>query len=445
MDELKKLQEERNRLAGEIKAFADRAGDAGKEWSAEDDTNFAKLNADYDAVCSKIQEASKRADAVRRGSEIASQIENERRERRAIGRDDFRGNAREGSIQPTEEHRTLALAAWFRAQERLGLSDEHREACEIVGIDPYAGALDFRIGSRAPRTARECRDLSAINSVLGGYTVPMGMLQPLESALLAFGGMRQAAEVIRTDTGAVLPFPTSNDTSNTGELLGENTAVAEQDVAFSAVNLQAYKYSSKLIQVPVELLQDSAVNLPAFLGERMGERISRIQNTHFTTGDGASKPSGVVTAATLGKTTASASAITMDEVLDLVASVDPAYRPGAVFMARDATIIALRKLKDGQGQYLWSKGDVTSGEPDRLWGYPVILNQDVAAITNSAKVLLFGQMSRYKIRDVQTIRVRRLVERYADTDQEGFIAFMRSDGAMIDAGTHPVKYMQMLA
>lgn len=444
--DLKQLQTKREALATQIRTNADKANDEKQDWTAEDAENDRQCNADYDAVLAEITAKSERKKVGERAKQITDQLEAERREKRKIGRDDFRGAFGGGqhSNEPvTEEHRALAVQAWMRAQEQIELTDEHREACELTGINPYARSLDMRIASRAPRTVREARDLSAITATAGGYTVPAGMLQPLEVALLAFGGMRQASEVIRTDSGNMLPFPTSDDTSNTGELIGENSSSSEQDVAFSVVNINAYKYSSKLIQVPVELLQDSAVNIPSFLGERMGERIARIQNTHFTTGDGASKPYGVITHSTLGVTTASASAITMDEVLDLIASVDPSYRPGGAFMARDATIIALRKLKDGMGRYLWSSGSVQDGTPDRLWDVPVVTNQDVAAIAASAKVLLYGQLSRYKIRDVQTIRIRRLVERYADTDQEGYIAFMRSDGALIDAGTHPVKYMAM--
>lgn len=448
MAKLKDLQDKRDTFAATIKTFADKANDKAQEWSSEDQTNYEKANADYDANLTELEAEDKRQKVVERSANIAAAIAADRKELRKIGRDDFRsrsGGELSADAECTDKHRALALQAWLRIQKRMGITEAHQEACERAGLDPYSEALEFRICSRAPRSLWECRDLSAIDATLGGYTVPMGMLQPLESALLTFGGMRQAADVIRTDSGSVLPFPTSDDTSNSGELLGENTEVGEQNTTFGAVNLEAYKYSSKLIQVPIELLQDSAVNLPAFLGERMGERIARIQNLHFTTGNGASKPSGIITGATAGNTAASATAITMDEVLDLLATVDPAYRPGSVFMCRDATVIKLRKLKDLQGQYLWSKGDVTTNEPDRLWGYPVIVNQDVAAVTNSAKVLLFGQFSRYKIRDVQTIRVLQARERWIEFDQVGFIAFMRSDGALIDAGTHPVKYLTMLA
>jgi HK97 family phage major capsid protein len=109
------------------------------------------------------------------------------------------------------------------------------------------------------------------------------------------------ATVIRTDTGAALPIPTSDDTSNKGAILGENTAASEVDVSFGQLVLDAYKYSSKYVLVSVEFLQDSSINVAEFIGKALGERIGRIQNDHFTTGTGSSQPNGIVTAATLGR------------------------------------------------------------------------------------------------------------------------------------------------
>ena len=130
----------------------------------------------------------------------------------------------------------------------------------------------------------------------------------LEKALKDYNGPRQVADVMRTTDGATMPWPTVNDTSNVGELLGENTGVAEADPTYGVVNFGAYKYSSKMVQVPSELLEDSAFDLGRELFELLGERLGRIQATHFTTGTGVSQPQGVVTGATLGKTAASATA-----------------------------------------------------------------------------------------------------------------------------------------
>lgn len=154
---------------------------------------------------------------------------------------------------------------------------------------------------------------------------------------------------------------------------------------------------------------------------------------------------GIVTAAALGKTAASATAIAADELFDLVHSVDPAYRKGAGFMFHDNVLLTIRKLKDGNGQYLWTAG-LQAGEADRILGYGYTVNQHMAsAVASTAKTVIFGQLSKYKIRDVRGLRLRRLVERYAESDQEGFVAFYRADGNLLDSGVAPVKYLQQAA
>ncbi len=206
------------------------------------------------------------------------------------------------------------MRSWFLAPKRR-LDETELDACNRVGIDPYSPEIDLRLGdnkflneARTYHRAVQSRALSAHNGASGAFTVQDGLLQPLELAMLAFGGMRQVSDIIRTDTGAEIPYPTSNDTSNTGEIIGESTAVSEQDVTFGAVTLGAHKYSSKMVKVPTELLEDSAFNIPSMLGSLLGERLGRITNTHFTTGDGAAKPRGITTMTTAGKTTANGSA-----------------------------------------------------------------------------------------------------------------------------------------
>ena len=113
-------------------------------------------------------------------------------------------------------------------------------------------------------------------------------------------------------------------------------------------------------------------------------------------------------------------------------------------MCNDSTISAIRKLTDDDGQFLWQPG-MQAGIPDRLYGRRVIVNQDVADIAATAKPLLFGDFRLYKIRDAAGFRLRRLVERYADNDQQGFVAFSRHDGDLLNAGTNPIKFMTMKA
>jgi HK97 family phage major capsid protein len=249
--------------------------------------------------------------------------------------------------------------------------------------------------------------------------------------------MRQVAETITTESGVTLPWPTNDDTGNVGAILAENTQVTEQDVTLGQQDIGAFMYTSKLVRVSLQLLNDSVLDFENWLARKLGERIGRIQNTHFTTGTGTAQPEGIQTNAVVGKTgaTGQTTSVTGDDLIDLVHSVDPAYRnSGRVqFMLADGTLGSVRKLKDGNGQYLWQPS-VQSGVPDRILGYGYTVNQDMPTMAASAKSILFGDFfAGYLIRDVQDVQTLRLAERYADFLQVGFLAFARADGTPQDA------------
>src|ERR1700733_11920425 len=284
----------------------------------------------------------------------------------------------------------------------------------------------------------------------GGFTIPAGVYDRLFDALKMYGGMLDNSFIVDTATGNPLPIPTDNDTTNYGAILTENTQVTTQDITFGQVNLGAYTYSSKLVLVANQLLQDSAFNLDSFVADKMGTRLGRITNNHFTVGSGAGQPTGVVTAATLGYTAGGSSSsgevssILTDDLFELEHSVDPAYRRAAKFSMNDTTLKTIKKLKDGLGRPLWLSG-IAVKEPDTINGYPYFINQDMASPAASAITMLFGDFSNYFIRRVAGVQVLRLTERYADYNQTGFIAFQRWDGTLVDAGTHPIKYLQQSA
>jgi HK97 family phage major capsid protein len=324
--------------------------------------------------------------------------------------------------------------------------------------------------------------------VLGGYTVPEGFVMNLEYALRAYGGLRNVAEVLRTETAQPLPWPTIADTTpgstdpiyggsliNVGELLGENVATSLQGTppAMGAVIFGAQKFSSKLIQISTELLRDSAFNLATYIGKIIGERLGRIIAQKIVTGSGGGiVPRGILNAVPTppgsgslgtGYTTASATGVTFDDLSSLIFSVDPAYRaaPGAGFCLHDKYVGMIRLLKDGVGRYLWSAGSVQTGMEPRIWSYPYQICQEypydlsghvldstvsngIGATTYLTKLMTFGDHSKYKIREVATVRMKRLVERFAEYDQDGFIGYMECDGDLVDAGTHPIGALALL-
>lgn len=277
----------------------------------------------------------------------------------------------------------------------------------------------------------------------GGFLVPQSFSDRLELALKFYSGMMENAEIIETESGAPIPWPTVNDTTQVGALLAENATLPAQDVAFNSVTLNAFMYTSKLIAVSIQLMQDSFLNVDNLVADLAGQRLGRIWNTDFTVGAGTTLPRGIVVAAASGKvgTVGQTVSVIYDDLVDLIHSVDVAYRRGAKWMANDSSIKVVRKLKDSQNRPLWEPS-MQAGQPDLLMGYPVVTNNDVAAMAANARSIVFGALNKYKIRRVRGVTLMRLTERYADNLQVGFFAFARVDGNLIDAGTNPVKFYQ---
>lgn len=380
-----------------------KARDEKRSLSAEEQAQWDKINADVDALKVEIE-------AEERGAQLQAQQMADRPTPPAA----------------TDQKSEYRKAFW--AYIRDG----------IEGLTPDARAV-LRAGFRALEP--EQRAMTAGIATAGGYTIADEDMAGLVQAMLPWGGMFQSGmTVLTTTTGADLPIPTSNDSSNKGERVGEGVAHNEQDVTVGQKILRAYLYSSKMIKVSYQLLQDSSFDLESWLRERLAERIGRIVNEEFTTGTGAAQPEGVVTGAVTAATTASATDITYAEMVTLEHSINAAYRKSARFMMADATLKVLKQKVDGLARPLWRAG-LAEGEPDTLLGYPYVVNDDVAAIAANAKALLFGDFRNYWSRNVRGTQVLRLTERYAEYGLVAFLAFSRHDGCLVDAGTHPVKYL----
>lgn len=276
----------------------------------------------------------------------------------------------------------------------------------------------------------------------GGYTVSPIYETEVLVAMKAQGGMRDVSRSVMTSTGAIISWPTLDDTAQVATIVGgENTTVAAgTDLSLGRQSLSAYTYSTGVLPIPLQLVQDSAVDFGAMLTDAIAGRFVRGQNAHFTTGTGSNQPYGVVPKAALGKTGASGQTITCiyEDLVDLIHSVNPVYRAGAVWMMNDATIAIIRKLKDSQGHPLWNP-DLTSGTPLSLLNYPIVTNMDMAVMAASAKSILFGNFQNYIIRDTLGMQIMVLRERYADLLQVAYLAFARTDGNLVSAAS-PIKY-----
>ena len=272
------------------------------------------------------------------------------------------------------------------------------------------------------------RDMGISTGAGGGYLVPDSFANQIYTHMKWYGAVRSVADVITTGDGGDLQYPHMDDTGNVGAILAEGGAISEQDVAVGSRTIKSWLYTSKLVQVSWQLEQDSAFDVSGLLAQVFGERLGRIQNTHFTTGTGATQPEGAITNAPVTSTATNDTTV-LDDMVTLQYTLDRAYRPRASYMMHDAIIAHLRKEQSSDGSFVWQPS-AQAGEPDRLFGYPVVPNNDMAGTptTDQAKIAAFGDFKAYLIRDVKGIAVVRLTERYADTLQTGYFAYLRTEG-----------------
>jgi HK97 family phage major capsid protein len=415
---VKTLRDERKQVCDAAGAIIAKAGKEKRPLTPEENQEWDRRHAKAEALEKRI-----------------NQIIDLGADGRMAGREDFSGA-------------TDSYATEGQRNNRTGMTVEQRDATRrwllsgAQGLNETEQRQYFR-----PVQQDEQRALSSSTGAAGAYTIPGGFVYSLEVATKYTGGIVDAAAYIDTDNGMQMPYPSINDTANSGEVISENTAATTtQDPTYGVVVFNAYMFDSGIIKVPVQLAQDSAFNVEDYLNEALGTRIGRKLNTKCTTGTGANEPTGVVTASTLGATTAGATAITYGEIVDLEYSVDVSYRAKASYMMNDSIVKLVRKLVDSNGRPLWIAGGVSEGivnkRPDTLNGYPLFVNNDMDTIATTKKTMLFGDFSKYKIRRLRQLQLVRMQERFIDALQIGLLAFQRFDGNVVDAGTHPIKYLQ---
>lgn len=370
----------------------------------------------------------------------------------------------------TEEDRALTAEEreqWDRMERDIaGLSEDierGERAARLEKLEPLPGEPEGREAERGEDGAGEYRDVferflrygmgrlspdeqrvmqagyveeraqgESTNSA-GGYTVPETMLNKITDTMKAFGGLASIVGGFSTDSGNPLNWPTSDETAAVGEILGENTQASEDDITFGTNTLGAYTYSSKVTRVSLQLIQDSGLDIEAFVGRKLGQRLGRITAQHVANGSGSGQPQGVSAAAAGVTGAVSASpAITWDNLIDLEHSVDVAYRANAQYAFNDAALAILRKTKDSQNRPLWQPS-LQSGVQSTINGRPYTIDNDLPAPAAAAKSIFFGDFNAgYVLRRVNGGQLMRLSERYADFLQVGFLAFLRLDGKLDD-------------
>lgn len=333
----------------------------------------------------------------------------------------------EALLQLRQSTGESAIATW--ALQREGFSNF------LSGALPSAHEAKRIHGAMSTTTPAE-----------GGYSVGTLVAADIVDLLKGYGWMRQVAGQVTTASGADMGYPTSDGSAEAGEMVAQNATATSADETFNTRGLNVYKFSSKVFAVPIELLQDSAIDLVAQITNRAVDRIGRVQNQKFTIGTGTGEPTGLVTAASVGKTGATGQTLTIiyDDLVDVADSLDeaqlgmpskqrgmPQAKVGWMFSQTMRKVI--RKLKDSNGRPIWTPA--VGRDLPQLLDYPVYINNDMPVPAANAKSLAFGNLGSYMIRDaLQVIMFRLTDSAYARNGQVGFLAWARAGGNLLDLG-----------
>lgn len=376
------LQEQRANIWEQAKALLDAAEQGKRDLTAEEDASYRKMTADLDALGARVEQI----------------------------RDD--------------EQRAADIAAAFAA---IGTKPD---AAPNMGDQLRALARgDLRSLSVS---GSELRDLTKGTPASGGATVPTGFYGQLWGHLIETAQIMNYATVITTDGGNPIVFPTTTGHSSAA-LIAENATVTESDPAFTSRTLGSYKYAVAF-QAPTELLDDTGVDLEGYLAMQAGRACGNALGAHLATGTGTNQPAGVITGASTGVTGGAGvtGAFTADNLIDLFYSVIAPYRNSSkcAWLMKDATVAAVRKLKDTTNQYLWVPG--LAGSADSIMGKPVLTDPNIAGVALSAKSVAFGDLSQYYVRVAGGLRFEKSVDFAFGTDQVTFRAIIRADGVLLD-------------
>jgi HK97 family phage major capsid protein len=364
-------------------------------------------------------------------------------------------DATEKLIEREEKLKAIeARAAKAREEARPDQSGEGRGQDEGEKIEYRAAFLELaRNGFDVQEVSPEARAVLKAGVVsklegrsqtvgtnsAGGFTVPTELANVIDKTMKMWGPMYDEAicNVLTTASGNPIDFPTTDDTGRAVAKHTEAAAMTDdagEDAVFAKMTLNAFAYDTEWVQISMELLQDSNVDIETFIGELLGERLARRVNVELTTGDGTGDPNGIVTASSAGLTAAAVAAVTFDEVIRLQHSVDPAYRqsPKARFMFNDSTLSALRRLKDGNSAYIWQMGDVRTGVPGTLLGQNYSINQAMVDMATGTKSIIYGDFGKYYVRKVGAPMVG--VRREYYWPNIGLAGVVRLDGDLIQTG-----------
>lgn len=410
------MREERAKLVSQMGQIISKCKSEDRDLTGEENAEWSKMEQAESALKAKIDFAEKEERASRLQTEINRPVQTVAPYKPSAKRSFNAGNV----------FRAWALYRSERATPSAWLEDAAN-----AGINLASPQLSLRALSKGSNSA-------------GGYDTQAEPMIDIEKVLLWYGPMLNVVRTVNTDTGSSLPWPTVDSTSLTASVKSEAASIATNtaDPTFGQVSFSAYKYSTGNCLVSLELLQDAVFPIEEILAESLGEQLGRTLNTDMTVGDGSSKITGIAAAsggAAEGIDIAAAT-LSWTHVLDLIHSVDPAYRNRAKckLMMNDSTLKYLKKLVDDESRPIYTS--VALGEPPTFDGFDHTINNDVVAMGTDTKSIFFGDFSKFILRRAGDIIFYRLDELYAGNMQVGFGAHIRADGKLVNSAA--VKYLQ---
>ena len=380
MSKVLELREKRNKLWNTAKAFLDEKRGADGMVSVEDAATYDKMEADMVALGKEIERLERQS---------AYDLE---------------------MAQPTSQPVTNSPTKPDEAKTGRA-SQEYKE--------------DFGSVLRLKKPVHNV--LSTTPDADGGYLVPVEFERRIVQGLEEANVIRRIARTISTSAERKIPIAADQSVA---KWTPENAPIQESMLTFAQKTIDAYKLTD-LIRISMELLQDSMFDLEGYIADDFARAFGVAEEEAFCIGTGVGQPTGIFRETGGGTIGVNAgNTINTDNLIDLIYALKSPYRRNATFLMRDITVSAIRKLKDGNGQYLWQPS-VQAGEPDRLLGYRLYTSPYVPTVEAGALPIAFGDFAHYWIADRMGRTVQRLNELFAGNGQVGFIATQRVDGKVI--------------
>lgn len=409
---LKKLKQQRAEIAQKMRDLYKTLETEDRGLTADEKTNWEEWRAAIAGLDERIKTAEE-AEELR----IERDLEEAANE---LGGDNIQlnANARSGDNDSESEY-GAAFGALMRSIEpgMSGLAESQRELLR---------------GNFAESSAPQLRAMAAGSGAAGGFAVPEGFGNRVVETMLQFGGIMGKATVLNTSSGEDIPFPRNDDTGNVGILIGENVQATDLDATLGQVILNSYPFSSRVIRVSYKLLGAEFGGLEDLIARILGRRIGRAAAAYFATGTGSSQPQGISVGASAGHTFAAAAALQYDDLTGLKYSLDAAYHNGAEFVMNQNTLQLIEELEDNDGRPLWLPG-LADRAPATILGHGYQVDNSMPDATTGLRSMVFGQLSEYYVRQNGPVRLMRLVERYADFYQVGFLGYQELDGKVMDS------------